>query len=56
MKDTLAALGGFSLGGVFVLTLLVTALVRSERLLVISIGVIEALLLFWMVSWSLWSA
>ena len=56
MKDTLAVLGGFSLGGVFVLTVLVAALVSSERLLVISIGVIEALLLVWMVSWLWWSA
>lgn len=56
MKDTLAVLGGFSLGSVFVLTVLIAALVRSKRLLVISIGVIEALLVFWMVSWLWWSA
>ncbi len=55
MRDpqaTLAVLGGYSLVGVLVLVLLIAALVRSERLLVLLIVNIEVLLLFW--AFSLW--
>ena len=55
MRDpqvTLGVLGGYSLVGVLVLVLLIAALVRSERLLVLLIVNIEVLLLFWV--FSLW--
>jgi hypothetical protein len=55
MKDpqaTLAVLGCYSLVGVLVLVLVIAALVRSERLLVLLIVNVEVLLLFW--AFSLW--
>jgi hypothetical protein len=51
-QDTLAALGGWALLGAFVLVLLVGLLVRSKRLLVLLIVVVEALLVVWI--YSLW--
>ncbi len=50
MAYTFAVLGGWALVGVLVLSILVAALVESQRLLFVSIGVIEALLLFWVLS------
>ena len=51
--STFDALGGWSIVAVLVLTLLVGALVRSERLLLISILVIEVLVVIW-IFWLSW--
>ena len=48
-----AVLGGWSIVAVLVLMLLVGALVRSERLLLISILVIEVLVVIW-IFWLEW--
>jgi hypothetical protein len=55
MRDpqvTLAFLGGWSLVVVFVLTVIIGALVRSRRLLILLLVNVELLLLFWV--FTLW--